>query len=252
MSFVSDLRVLFHLALSPVRGKTHAERLESFYGRQAGDYDSFRARLLHGREELYARQIPVAPGSVWVDVGGGTGRNLEFLGPALRELAQVYIVDLSAALLKQADERIRQQNWTNVRTLHADATTFRLPDGHSADVVTFSYSLTMIPDWFVALNHAYELLKPGGVIGVVDFHVGRKHPEPGRARHRWFTRTFWPTWFAFDNVFLSPDHAAYLHSRFVPVFFAERRGKVPYLLGLSAPHYLFVGRKSRESCANSQ
>ena len=41
------------------------------------------------------------------------------------------------------------------RTLavEADAATFRPAEGQ-ADVVTFSYSLTMIPDWFTALETA--------------------------------------------------------------------------------------------------
>ena len=31
----------------------------------------------------------------------------------------------------------------------------------------FSYTLSMIPDWFAALENARRLLKPGGTIGVV-------------------------------------------------------------------------------------
>ena len=54
MSMGRDLRVLWHLALAPVRGETHAERLASFYAGQASDYDDFRRRLLYGREELLA------------------------------------------------------------------------------------------------------------------------------------------------------------------------------------------------------
>jgi len=42
MGFFSDLKVLYHLALKPVRGKSHAERMESFYGGQAEAYDDFR------------------------------------------------------------------------------------------------------------------------------------------------------------------------------------------------------------------
>ena len=51
------------------------------------------------------------------------------------------------------------------------------------DVVTFSYSLTMIPNWFQALERAYAALKPGGMIGVVDFYISRKWPAPGMRRH---------------------------------------------------------------------
>ena len=59
------------------------------------------------------------------------------------------------------------------------------PDDGPVDAVTFSYSLTMIPDWFQAIERAYESLKPGGMIGVVDFYIpqsGRKRVGTGIAR----------------------------------------------------------------------
>ena len=53
MGLLSDLKVLYHLTMKPIRGKDHASRMESFYGGQAEAYDSFRKRLLKGREELW-------------------------------------------------------------------------------------------------------------------------------------------------------------------------------------------------------
>ena len=41
---------------------------------------------------------------------------------------------------------------------------------------------------------------------VVDFFVARKWPAEGLKKHPWSTRTMWQSWFANDNVFLSPDH----------------------------------------------
>jgi len=113
-------------------------------------------------------------------------------------------------------------------------------------VVTFSYSLTMIPDWFAAIDSARAMLSPGGLIGVVDFYVSRKYPADRLRRHRWFTRSFWPVWFAFDNVFPSPDHVPYLHRSFQAVHFAENRGKLPCIPLLRMPYYTFVGRKPQE------
>ena len=81
MSLLTDLRVLYHIVAKPVRGKDHAARLESFYSGQADSYDDFRRRLLQGREAMY-RSIPVPEGGVWVDLGGGTGANLEPIGPS--------------------------------------------------------------------------------------------------------------------------------------------------------------------------
>jgi S-adenosylmethionine-diacylgycerolhomoserine-N-methlytransferase len=244
MGFYSDLKILYHLTLRPIRGSDHATRLESFYSGQADGYDRFRSRLLKGRGELCAA-IDFPECGTWVDLGGGTGANLERIGGRLQKLSRVQVVDLSRALLRVADRRIAQHGWTNVETVEADATTYQ-PEA-PADVVTFSYSLTMIPDWLAAVDNARRMLRDGGLIGVVDFYVSRKYPSDGTVRHGWFTRSFWPIWFAADNVFPCADHVPYLHRCFQPIRFEEHRAKLPYLPLLKAPYYLFVG-KSRTPC----
>jgi len=241
MGFASDLRILYHLALKPVRGKDHAARMESFYAGQAAAYDDFRKRLLKGRQELW-NLIPPPEGGTWIDMGGGTGANLDYFGDSIQRLRKVYVLDLSHSLLEIAKQRSSTQGWTNVETVEADATTFQ-PASGPVDVVTFSYSLTMIPDWFAAIENALAMLKPGGTIGVVDFYVSRKYASGSLARHGWFTRTFWPTWFALDNVFPSPDHVPFLHRHFDVLHFQEHRAPVPYIPLARMPYYLFVGRK---------
>src|SRR5437868_14393117 len=113
MGFASDLRILYHLVLKPVRGKDHAARMESFYAGQAAGYDDFRKRLLKGRQELWNLIQPPA-GGTWLDMGGGTGANLEYfegsafrvqqellnpeprtLNPCLGGLEKIYVLDLS-------------------------------------------------------------------------------------------------------------------------------------------------------------
>ncbi len=236
-----DMKTLWHLAVRRAKGKTHAERLENFYSGQANNYDDFRRRMLHSREEMI-QSVDVPEGGVWVDLGAGTGENAEHIGPDIEKLSQMYLIDLSESLLDQAQQRIDARGWGNVKPVCHDATTF-VPQEGQADVVTFSYSLTMIPDWFRAIDHAYSLLKPGGKIGVVDFYVSRKHPDDALKKHPWGTRSFWQPWFASDNVFLSPDHIPYLLNKFEKVKLDERRGKIPYLPFIRAPHYLFIGQK---------
>lgn len=243
MSFVSDMKVLYHMVLRPVRGKDHAARMESFYGGQADAYDGFRKRLLRGREELY-KSIDVPEDGVWVDMGGGTGSNLECIGDDIRKLKKAYVVDLAGSLLEVASKRMKDRGWDNAEAVEADATTWTPPEGQ-ADVVTFSYSLTMIPDWFDAIENARRILKPGGRIGVVDFYVSRKHPDEDKRRHGWPTRSFWPVWFASDNVFPSADHAPFLHRRFEAERFDECSARVPYfpMPWWHVPYYRFVGKK---------
>jgi S-adenosylmethionine-diacylgycerolhomoserine-N-methlytransferase len=240
-SLRSDLAVLYHLALRPIRGSSHAERMENFYRGQAAHYDQFRKRLLPGRKELF-QSLRAPDRGVWVDLGGGTGANFEELGDRIHALGKAYVVDLSHSLLTVARQRAEHHGWRNVEPVCADATTFRPPEG-KADVVTFSYALTMIPDWFAAVENAESMLKEGGTIGVVDFYVSRPFPIHGMARHSKITRLFWPLWFSLDGVFLSADHLPFLRHRFETILLTEGRSKVPYLPWGRVPFYTFVGKK---------
>jgi S-adenosylmethionine-diacylgycerolhomoserine-N-methlytransferase len=123
------------------------------------------------------------------------------VGERLSQLRRAALVDLCPSLQDVARRRIQERGWTNVDAVAADASTWRAPE--PADVVTFSYSLTMIPDWFRAIDRAWEHLKPGGRIGVVDFYISRKWPEPALRRHTRFQRFLWPLSYAWDDVFLS-------------------------------------------------
>ena len=108
MSFLAELKTLYYVALKRARGADTAARVEQFYKGQADNFDNFRKRLLHGRRELFAA-IEAPRGGVWVDMGGGTGWNLEQLGPRIDTLAKAYIVDFSPSMLKVARRRIQER-----------------------------------------------------------------------------------------------------------------------------------------------
>lgn len=233
-----DARILLSLVRGQRTKGSHAERLQAFYGPQAEHYDTFRERLLRGRDELMTLLAP-APGTEAVELGAGTGRNLEFLGERLATLQSLELVDLCPALLAQA--RRRTEGLHNVRVVEADAVTYR--PARPVDVVYLSYSLSMIPDWEGALDNALSMLKPGGLLGVVDFYVSEARPTPGLSRHDALTRWFWPRWFRHDGVHLDPRHLASLRRLLPDHVLHERRARMPYLPGVRVPYYVFVGRK---------
>lgn len=239
MSLLADARILLQFARGNAGRGSHAERLQSFYRPQAQHYDDFRERLLHGREDLVRRLLP-PPGGTVVELGGGTGRNLEYFGPRLLSFARAEVVDLCPALLEQARKRCAR--WPGIAAvIEADATTYR--PARPVDCVYFSYALTMIPDWRAAVDNALAMLRPGGLLGVVDFYVPPCNPRAGFARHGSIARKFWRRWFRHDGVVLDPRHLPYLIGHTKPVSCEERLAKVPYLPGLRVPYYLFTGRK---------
>mmetsp|Transcript_64644 Transcript_64644/g.154320 ORF Transcript_64644/g.154320 Transcript_64644/m.154320 type:complete len:676 (+) Transcript_64644:146-2173(+) len=160
----------------------HASKMEAFYESQKHEYDAFRESFLHARSTLIDC-VPIKNfKQVWIDVGGGTGRNLEFLSAAtIRDhFSKIYIVDVSPSLLEIAKERVEKAGLKDiVECVFCDFTSDqavkdKLPAAGSVDLVTFSYSLSMIPDKTSALKQAASLLKPKGegVLGLADFWFG--------------------------------------------------------------------------------
>ena len=131
-------------------------------------------------------------------------------------------MDLCRPLLGIAGERCRKRGWSRVEVQLGDAATWRPPDGRNLDIVYFSYSLTMIPDWFKAVENALAMLESGGLLGVVDFYFARKHPAEGLPRQSGWTRAFWRWWFGHDDVFPDPHHLPYLVWRTAAVQHAAR------------------------------
>jgi S-adenosylmethionine-diacylgycerolhomoserine-N-methlytransferase len=234
----ATLGTLFRLLRGQPRTGSHAANLQAFYAPQAAHYDTFRTRLLAGRQELIDR-LALPDGATVVELGGGTGQNLDYFGNRLARLGSVTLVDLCPALLAQARRRAAAR--PNVRIVEADATRWQ-PDA-PVDCVYFSYALTMIPDWSAALDNAFAMLKPGGMLGAVDFYVSAAAPPRGQVRHDVFTRHFWPRWFAHDGVRPTPAHLDRLRVLLPCHTRAERRAALPWLPGLRAPWYLFVGRR---------
>ncbi len=235
----ADAGVLLRLLRGMPRKASHEQRLQAFYAPQAAHYDVFRERLLQGRRELIAGLVLPERARV-VELGGGTGRNLDFFTPQQwQRIARFELVDLCPALVERAQARHSVD--PRIAVVQADATLWR-PQG-LVDCVYFSYALTMIPDWRGAIDNALAMLKPGGLLAVVDFYVGQSVPAPGHRRHGVFTRRFWPLWFGHDGVRPSPDHLPRLCDLLPQHELVESDAAVPYLPLLRVPYYRFVGRK---------
>lgn len=240
-----DVRVLWSLARGQPKSGDHASNLAAFYGPQAEQYDQFRERLLAGRRELLEALASRLPnGARIVELGCGTGRNVAFLGATVNSCRELILVDLCQPLLDVAANRFQQ--CPQIRCIHGDATRFQ-PESGPVDAVYFSYALTMIPDWQAALENARIMLKPDGILAVVDFYVSSATPIAGRSHHGPWTRWFWPKWFAHDGVHLNPAHLDWLNAHFETIELTETRNPVPYLFGLTVPYYRYLGRPKQRA-----
>jgi S-adenosylmethionine-diacylgycerolhomoserine-N-methlytransferase len=170
-------------------------RMDRMYRYQRHIYDLSRKFYLLGRDRL-VRELAPGPGSRICEVGCGTGRNLVALARRYPD-AEILGIDASNQMLRTARATIARAGLAGrirmARCLADEldpAATFGLDAPF--DAIVFSYTLSMIPDWARALDRAVEVLKPAGVLAVVDFSEQRGLPE-------WF-RTLLRGWLALFHV----------------------------------------------------
>jgi ubiquinone/menaquinone biosynthesis C-methylase UbiE len=134
------------------------------------------ARAYRTLEPLYlvfppARRRAVAalglkPGDTVLEIGAGTGRNLPYLLERVGPSGTVLALDASAGMLAEARRLVERRGWRNVELLQQDAG--RLEVDRELDAVLFSLSYSALPEPRAALERAWERLRPGGRVVVMD------------------------------------------------------------------------------------
>lgn len=243
------------LVSSTLKVSGHAKDMEAFYKYQKEGYDSFREGLLHARPALM-EAFPLKKGGnmVWIDIGGGTARNLEFLSVEVirKYFKEIIICDISASLLEIAQKRIIAMGIQDIaRVVEHDVTQASvlsvLPAAGTVDCITMSYSFSMIPDQKAAIANATKLLKKGGYIGIADFFLKGNYDDclsPLFRRIRAVESILHKNWFALDHVHLLSDQQLEGFDGLETVWDNRFRGAIPFMPFFQPYHGVYIMRKT--------
>ncbi|MEP7033454.1 MAG: class I SAM-dependent methyltransferase [Actinomycetota bacterium] len=157
----------------------------------APEYDRMGSLLSFGQDPRWRRflvsKVNAIPGSWALDVATGTGL-------VARELAsknvRVAALDQSEPMLRKGVEAIRDVGLEDrIRFLLGQAERLPFAD-ESFDAVTFTYLLRYVDDPAATVAELARVLRPGGVMAELEFHV----PQDSWARAGWkaYTRTLMP------------------------------------------------------------
>jgi S-adenosylmethionine-diacylgycerolhomoserine-N-methlytransferase len=151
--------------------------MDEVYRGQRHIYDFTRKYYLFGRDTLIAG-LDARPGMRVLEVACGTGRNLGKVAKAWPGV-RLFGLDISSEMLKSARAALGEE----ARLGEGDACAFdpaSLLGEPAFERIVLSYSLSMIPDWQGALDHAAGQLATGGSLHVVDFGDLEGLPGPFR------------------------------------------------------------------------
>merc|ERR1712176_184078 len=263
-SFVRQVKTTTKMILHPLTAgavNAHGDKMSAFYAAQAKGYDAVRENMLVGRPDMMSGFGPIKKGHTWLDVGGGTGRNLHYIRAQLDLFDRIIVLDICPELLEIGEENARRSftaaqcekiRWVcldiNAKDVREQlAAHLRNDLNRGFDTISFSYSLSMIPEWQKALYSAKSLMSVDGRVIISDFDT---YTEEGNSWTDFLIRS----WYAQDGVRIEAKSRqvitqdVFQKGQFTVTTARFQRG----LLGVKIPHYVACCSKCTETTTTGQ
>jgi ubiquinone/menaquinone biosynthesis C-methylase UbiE len=160
---------------------TTQERLIETYRKKARHYNIVsRLYPVPGYPQQAQRRravqaLGLRPGATVVDVACGTGQNFPLIEQVIGPAGRIIGVDLTDAMLAQAQRRIDHNGWSNVSLVQADAADYTFPA--ELDAILSTYALSHVPECGAVIARGAEALAPGGRWVALDLKAPDNAPR---------------------------------------------------------------------------
>ena len=157
------------------------EHLIETYRKKAKHYDiTSRLYPVPGYPQLAQRRraaqaLGLRPGATVVEIACGTGLNFSLIEQAIGPDGRIVGVDLTDAMLAQAQHRAETNGWGNISLVQADAAEFDFPT--EVDGILSTYALSHLPECGDVIAHGAAALSSGGRWVVLDLKVPDNAPR---------------------------------------------------------------------------
>jgi ubiquinone/menaquinone biosynthesis C-methylase UbiE len=161
------------------------ERLIATYRKKAKHYNIISQLYpvpgypLRAQRRRAVAALGLQAGDTVVDVACGTGQNFPLIEHAIGPEGRIVGVDLTDAMLAQAQRRTESNGWSNISLVQADAVDFAFPA--EVDAILSTYALSHVPECGDVIAHGAAALSRGGRWVVLDL----KAPDTAPA---WLTQ----------------------------------------------------------------
>jgi ubiquinone/menaquinone biosynthesis C-methylase UbiE len=182
------------------------EHLIEIYRKKAKHYD-ITSRFYpvpgypHRAQRLRAVQaLGLRVGDSVIEIACGTGLNFPLIEEVIGPSGRILGVDLTDAMLTQAQARIERNGWRNISLVHADAADFDFPN--EVDAILSTFALSQVPECTEVIAHGAAALSAGRRWVVLDLKLPDNMPpwlrrlgmsivRPFASVDEWYMRRPW-------------------------------------------------------------
>lgn len=154
----------------------------NYYDKFSKVYDWLSPKWYYHNARNYAiQQLQLKQGQTVLNLPCGTGQNFEYFQKYLNETGLIIGIDLSDGMLKKAKKKKEANDWQNIQIYKGNATNITndwLKKNTSVqtkvDAIICDLGLSGFPKWEMVIDNMLELLKPNGLLVIMDWYV----PKP--------------------------------------------------------------------------
>ncbi len=121
------------------------------------------------------RALGLGPGASVIDIACGTGLNFPLIEEVIGPAGRIVGVDLTDAMLAQAQARVETNGWSNISLVLADAADFDFP--FQVGAILSTYALTQVPECAQVIARGAAALAAGGRWAVLDLKMPDNTPR---------------------------------------------------------------------------
>jgi len=147
--------------------------VDGVFSSVAPSYDVMNDFMSLGAHRLWKRyavfRANLRPGQRALDLAAGTGDLARLLARDAGPDGQVTVADINMPMLSRGRDRLIDAGWSRrIQCVQADAEQLPFADNYF-DCITIAFGLRNVADKFQALREMHRVLRPAGVLVVLEF-----------------------------------------------------------------------------------